>query len=381
MRLDNKWQLHHTGRWVSDPAATRYLRTIGKQCPAGTGTVTVKHSSDQGRGLFAARDIKKGELVLSEMPLGSCGDDSRVCDECQKFLVGAEGIVSMAVRRRVALPDTPEHSVVQCRNGCGINYCSKACERRSWANHHQALCGHPLYRKLLDYCKGEKHPFKLAIKMSTNTLVRYHIYLTLHPCHDRMAALRHAFRPYVSAERVVWWEGVNENKATVRELKQDVRYVVRHLRAVLKRHIPDRDGVARALFDPVTFSMFMSAYERNNMTVYVASPVHQYAELHPSVPLPDLTKTTCFEPAIGTAYYTLQSCANHSCTPSIEAATPLEAMSARCCLTALRDVRQGEELTISYVDTEQNEAARAEALRDYGFKCTCKRCTREREYS
>lgn len=44
---------------------------------------------------------------------------------------------------------------------------------------------------------------------------------------------------------------------------------------------------------------------------------------------------------------------------------------------ALRDVNVGEELCISYVDTEQGAENRREALREWFFDCGCMKCARE----
>lgn len=46
-------------------------------------------------------------------------------------------------------------------------------------------------------------------------------------------------------------------------------------------------------------------------------------------------------------------------------------------ILALREVSPGEEVTISYVDAEAPLEERVEALRDYGFECTCEKCNAE----
>ena len=68
------------------------------------------------------------------------------------------------------------------------------------------------------------------------------------------------------------------------------------------------------------------------------------------------------------------SCFNHSCDPSCTA-TFME--DNRVVVSLLRDVCEGEELTISYVDVEQDCSDRAEELAAYGFTCACARCVAE----
>lgn len=112
-------------------------------------------------------------------------------------------------------------------------------------------------------------------------------------------------------------------------------------------------------------------------------------------------------PVDGTAFYALQSCANHSCAPSAHTlkvrrcrsgillkqlpcdmehrddrwwsdVQGREDVDGAAVVTAKRAIRAGEEITISYVDEVAALAEREEALRDYGFTCQCSRCLSER---
>jgi hypothetical protein len=77
------------------------------------------------------------------------------------------------------------------------------------------------------------------------------------------------------------------------------------------------------------------------------------------------------EPCEGTGFYALQSCLNHSCCPSATA----EGEASGCAsILALKGIPAGEEVAISYIDEEMGLRERREALRDYGFKCTCAKC-------
>lgn len=79
----------------------------------------------------------------------------------------------------------------------------------------------------------------------------------------------------------------------------------------------------------------------------------------------------------GTAFYALQSCMNHSCSPNATALREGAGASASAQLVTNRQIKAGEEVTISYIDEEMKVSDRQAALRDYGFQCTCQRCVSE----
>lgn len=64
---------------------------------------------------------------------------------------------------------------------------------------------------------------------------------------------------------------------------------------------------------------------------------------------------------------------NHSCAPNCEASVDVD---GRAVLTTLKTVAADEELSISYVDTNQGVEARQAVLKQhYEFTCQCPRCT------
>ena len=46
-------------------------------------------------------------------------------------------------------------------------------------------------------------------------------------------------------------------------------------------------------------------------------------------------------------------------------------------ILALRAISPGEEITISYIDSDAPLSERTEGLRDYGFECGCDKCAAE----
>ncbi len=78
----------------------------------------------------------------------------------------------------------------------------------------------------------------------------------------------------------------------------------------------------------------------------------------------------------GCALSVLMGWHNHSCEPNAEAAVDDDGAIA---IRALAEIRQGDEICISYVDRSKGYEERQAALaQHYGFECRCARCLAER---
>ena len=96
-------------------------------------------------------------------------------------------------------------------------------------------------------------------------------------------------------------------------------------------------------------------------------------------PLLDALDKSYDTPCEGTAFYSLQSCINHSCDPSAQALKGDDDLDGQAVIVIKRPVGKGDEVTISYIDETLPYKQRQEALRDYGFTCSCKVCLEERD--
>ncbi|XVE96182.1 hypothetical protein REPUB_Repub02eG0199800 [Reevesia pubescens] len=78
------------------------------------------------------------------------------------------------------------------------------------------------------------------------------------------------------------------------------------------------------------------------------------------------------EAAVGNAIYMLPSFYNHDCDPNTHI---IWIENANAKLKALRDIDEGEELRICYIDASMSYDARQSLLSEgFGFKCNCLRC-------
>lgn len=104
----------------------------------------------------------------------------------------------------------------------------------------------------------------------------------------------------------------------------------------------------------------------------------QEEELHEFDDLDDL-----FPPLDGTAMYSIACKMNHSCDPNVVLIYKRRAGWGQChpltayCV-ALRDISEGDELTISYINSNESYEKRQESLVNYGFVCECEKCISEK---
>ena len=85
-----------------------------------------------------------------------------------------------------------------------------------------------------------------------------------------------------------------------------------------------------------------------------------------------------YPPVDGTAFYSTICRVNHSCDPNVRViykVTPQLGLQAY--LTAIKPIVSGEELVQSYIDQFLPYQDRQQALEDYGFRCSCAKCSSE----
>lgn len=81
----------------------------------------------------------------------------------------------------------------------------------------------------------------------------------------------------------------------------------------------------------------------------------------------------------GVGLYTLQSACNHSCIPNAEPSFLQN--NHRLSLVSLKDIQEGEEIFISYLDEcmleRSRHSRRKELVSNYLFLCDCPRCNEQ----
>ncbi|XP_066428979.1 histone-lysine N-trimethyltransferase SMYD5 [Eleutherodactylus coqui] len=358
-------------------------------------------NSGKGRGLFAARSIRKGDVIFQEKPLVSSQFQwnalyrYRACDHCLRSLETAEeNARRLSANVHVTLP-YPELCTVQ--NGlhqqcpqCQVSYCSAECLRAAREQYHQVLClgssrdnpSHPL-NKLEEAWRNMHYPPETASIMLMARMV---------------ASVK-------QAKDKDWWmqlfsqfcsKTANEEEEIVHKLLGDkFKGQLDHLRRLFVEALHE-ERVSR-WFTPDGFRSLFALVGTNGQGIGTSS-LSQWVHACDALELPakereqldavidqlykDIEKETGeFLNCEGSGLYMLQSCCNHSCVPNAEASFPDN--NCMLHLIAVEDIQPGEEICISYLDCCQRERSRHsrhKTLREnYLFVCTCPKCLSQSE--
>ncbi|XP_023655717.1 protein-lysine N-trimethyltransferase SMYD5 [Paramormyrops kingsleyae] len=350
----------------------------------------------KGKGLFAKKSIRKGETIFVERPL-VCAQflwnaqyNYRACEFCLRSLETAEE----NARRLSGIPSLllphPEQCLVQPERHlpcpqCQVMYCSGECRQAALEQYHQVLCTgpsredpeHPL-NKLQEAWRGIHYPPETCSIMLMARMVA-----SVKQARDKAHWLN-LFSQFCSRT-------ANEEEEIAHKLLgEKFQGQLGLLRNLFATALYD-DNLSR-WFTPEGFRSLFSLVGTNGQGIGTSSlsqwvhgcdaqdlPAQQREQLDAFIDqlYKDIEKETGdFLNCEGSGLYLLQSSCNHSCLPNAEASFPENNFFLH--LTALCDIRPGEEICISYLDCCQRERSRHSRLKilreNYLFTCSCPKC-------
>ncbi|XP_029851001.2 SET and MYND domain-containing protein 5 [Ixodes scapularis] len=349
--------------------------------------------------LFSRGAHAQGDVLLVESPLASVqfawnrACRYAACDLCLRPLETAEeNVQRLAAKPGLRLPwpqccSTRPQEHVSCP-ACQVLYCSDACRARAWALHHRVLCTagrdppQPLER-LTEAWKELHHPPE-----TTSVLLAVRLLARMAQAEDG-AALATALG------RLTPGLGPREREDTLARL---LGPEWRDRLALLRRLILDvfqghpRVGQWTA---PEDFELLVALLVKRGQSIGTSAlsvwarnvdelelPPSERAALDSAVEeiYDDIERESgVFLNNEGCGLYPLQSLCAHSCCPNAEARFLHN--DHTLSLVALRDIRPGEEVTVSYIDEcslSRSRHSRIKMLREsHLFTCTCPRCEEE----
>ncbi|XP_042326120.1 SET and MYND domain-containing protein 5 isoform X2 [Sceloporus undulatus] len=333
-------------------------------------------SSAKGKGLFATRNIQKGETIFVEKPvvaaqfLWNALYKYRACDHCLRALETAEENAQRLLGRFQVLPH-PEQCGIrkdlhQHCPSCQVTYCSAECRQAAWEQYHQVLClgpsgqdpNHPL-NKLQEAWRNIHYPPETSSIMLMARMVA-----TIKQAKDKDWWIK-LFAQFCS-------KTANEEEEIVHKLLGDkFKGQLEVLRVLFTEALYD-DHVGR-WFSPEGFRSLFALVGTNGQGIGTSS-LSQWVHACDALELPPREREQ-LDAFIDQLYKDIEK-GNHSCIPNAETSFPENNFLLH--LTALEDIRPGEEICISYLDCCQRERSRHsrhKTLREnYLFVCSCPKC-------
>ncbi|KAL3635496.1 Histone-lysine N-methyltransferase atxr2 [Castilleja foliolosa] len=374
------------------------------------------------------------KLYLEELGVScvdECGssDETRCSSSSEKFRLPRDTIQSL-MNGHLHLPysenfDLP--SVVSCLGGCEeafycreevnsashnkTGFCSQSCAEADWSTFHSLLCTGPgssshnteALEKFTTHADETNDIFILAAKVISFSVLRYRKlkaarvenrgkHDTSNPCNTcNFPLLLEAWKPVSMGFKKRWWDCIalpeDIESCDEAEFRMQIKDLAFESLQLLKEAIFDEE-----LFSLDIYGHIIGMFELNNLDLVVASPVEDYVLYIDDLPLAQKKEAGMISmsildalgddysiPCQGSAFFPLQSCMNHSCVPNAKAFKRDEDKDGQATIIALRPIKKGEEITISYIDEDLPFKERQESLADYGFICKCPKCTEEEE--
>lgn len=350
----------------------------------------------KGRGLFAKKLFKAGDVILDETPLVSCQFawnelyKYKACEYCLRSLETAEGMAQRLTENpSLVLPhpeccEVKQELIVTCSQ-CGVIYCCEDCREKAWNCYHKCLCtgparddpDHPVNR-LMEVWRNMHYPPETASIMLLLKMIAM-----VKQAQDGSSILSE-FSQFVQVT-------VNEEEHAVHKLLgKQFQGQLELLRSMVAELFYD-DRIQQWLTPDGFRSVF--ALMGTNQQGIGSSSISVWAKNCENIELPEDEKveldkfidqlyedldrvSDAFLNCEGAGLYKLQSACNHSCSPNAE--IEFRKQNHTLSLVALEDITPEQEICISYLDPcdkERSRHSRQKILREnYLFTCTCPKC-------
>lgn len=329
---------------------------------------------ERGKGLFATRAFKEGDLIFTEAPIVAIQDHATrggalVCSHCFRIVGGIEvqlananananagsaqvrsQMQTLALSSQYALPDP-----LSCSLGCEARYCSSECATAALHAHHVLLCPGTapgdVLREFYEHAALTNDVFRLAAQVVAIVLLCAEREVSHVPLEEaspeiRWAALQSAWVPFRMGHKALWWECValpadiplEEEEGFRADLQELATDSLALLTAALCHRAPHLCSAFPAILHHKVWGSIIGMFELNNLSLVVSSPVIAWAEavleaanmdeLNALDAIPEVealggvrgivvneSEWGCF----GNAFYSVQACINHSCMPNARA--------------------------------------------------------------
>nr|XP_045614816.1 histone-lysine N-trimethyltransferase SMYD5-like isoform X1 [Procambarus clarkii] len=377
-----------------------------------------------GKGLFATRNFKSGEVIFEERPLVSCqflwnaAYGYLACDYCMRPLETAEeNACRLAQNSQLTLPypeccDTKKDALVECPY-CDASYCSRECRDSAWNQYHDTLClrsfmpdrSHPLVmlqeawkwwglQPDTYHCQGSASQKK--IRSSEVEYGQMH-YPPETACIMLLARIIATVRQAADKEGATalfmqfCHRTVNEEEEIAHKLLGvEFQDQLEALRLMMEKGLGAPE--VQHWLTPEGFRSLVALVGTNGQGIGT-SPLSRWVRNCDALEITAAEREK-LDQAVdelyvqlekeaggflnneGSGLYPLQSSCNHSCDPCAMPTFPYN--NFHLVMTAVKDITAGDEICVSYLDEcnlNRSRHSRIAILREnYLFTCRCPKC-------
>ncbi|XP_033728551.1 SET and MYND domain-containing protein 5-like [Pecten maximus] len=317
--------------------------------------------------------------------------DIQACGHCGKSLITAEqyfgqGVIRQNNQIRSAVEKYwPKIDVYACDKCKTEVYCSGSCRTEAWEDYHQILCSsvNKNVEKLHQVC----HQFKKLREEN---------------CRVWDGVWNAAFSPVTIAQ--LWARiicdakriakargGTTPDRQDMAKAKAKYRRFIAYGSAKNAKVVPRMMTIMREIFSDLSDGVTLEITDKEFEGRYfqIACNIQEFADPEPPYKLFVANAKSkpqvwaCVSPHIRseppeatfTGLFMLHACMNHSCDNNAEVRDRFVDGKPGIALQAKKPISEGQEVTISYIDTRMCRQDRQSWLyQSYNFWCTCTKC-------
>lgn len=326
------------------------LPVYNSKIPCAADFVQLCYDERRGRGLYAARAIKVGEVLIVEKPYSSVVLSDHTLTHCHHC----------CLRCFVPLP---------CHHCSDVVFCSKACRKAAWELYHAVECSVVKTLHEADVRLGHL-AYKMVAKAGFDYLLRERENLE-HPNQQDLSLL-----------------GCDQNGVYDSENYATMYHLVNHSEKRSPKDLWPRAVNAVFLLKSLMQMSFFPPYtedegeaqKRTHDVCYIGGHIlrhlqmlpcnaHEVSEMQVNIQEPSQSQTL----EIGSAIYPVLSLINHSCDPSVVR----HSYGDVCIVRSIRNISKGEELLDNYgalYPVMEYPVRQKHLKKQYFFDCQCEAC-------
>ncbi|KAJ1568987.1 hypothetical protein HK096_004620, partial [Nowakowskiella sp. JEL0078] len=329
--------------------------------------LTITQIPNKGRCFTATTNLSSGDVIFRDQPYAivpDCGAKSFVCASCINWITEPESIDKQKI---------PPTLPIACTGGCDIRYCSKECRDKDWTRFHQYECTFltEMFSTFKSSTLDVRNP---ANRHCFSGYTLDYLWLLIRTLVQRHHEINNeaATKGFDAV-----WQLCSNSELFVNERKNEFQRVT----AVLADFVETRLTMDVGIADP-TEKMTRSQLEAALMELICKEECNSFG-----------LYTFEFEgwrrprQGFALALYPNAVFFNHSCLPNTgHIPRRLNSLNSvpEMVFYALRDIKLGEELLISYVELAHHTDVlvsvtkrRADLKEMFFFDCDCTRCYQE----